>query len=64
MEPSSPLTERERAVLLLVAQGRTNRAIGHALEVSPRTVAKHLEHVYRKLDVSCRVQAVAHLGRQ
>jgi DNA-binding NarL/FixJ family response regulator len=63
MEPSSPLTERERAVLALVAEGRTNRAIGHALELSPRTVAKHLEHVYRKLDVSCRVQAVAHLDR-
>lgn len=61
MEPSSQLTERELAVLLLVAEGRTNRAIGHALEVSPRTVAKHLENAYRKLDVSCRVQAVAHL---
>ena len=53
------LTAREREVLLLVAEGRTNQAIGHALQVSPRTVAKHLEHAYRKLDVSCRVQAVA-----
>ena len=64
MEPSSPLTERERAVLLLVAQGRTNRAIGHALEVSPRTEAEHLQHVYRTLDVTCRVEAVAYLARQ
>jgi hypothetical protein len=38
-------------------QGRTNRAIAHALEVSPRTVAKHLEHIYRKLGVSSRAAA-------
>jgi DNA-binding NarL/FixJ family response regulator len=50
---------REREVLDLVAEGRTNAAIGHVLEVSPRTVAKHLEHAYRKLEVNCRVQAVA-----
>ncbi len=53
------LTAREREVLALVAEGRTNQAIGHALQVSPRTVAKHLENAYRKLDVTCRVQAVA-----
>ncbi|MCU1621341.1 MAG: liaR5 [Frankiales bacterium] len=53
------LTSREREVLDLVAEGRTNVAIGHVLEVSPRTVAKHLEHAYRKLQVNCRVQAVA-----
>ncbi|MDX6267883.1 MAG: hypothetical protein QOD70_2623 [Frankiales bacterium] len=53
------LTTRERQVLDLVAEGRTNQAIGHELQMSPRTVAKHLEHVYRKLEVSCRVQAVA-----
>jgi DNA-binding CsgD family transcriptional regulator len=52
------LTQREREVLALVAEGCTNQAIGHALEVSPRTVAKHLEHAYRKLEVSGRVQAV------
>lgn len=55
---SSVLTAREREVLELVAEGRTNQAIGHALALSPRTVAKHLEHSYRKLDVSCRTQAV------
>ena len=52
------LTEREREVLSLVALGRTNVAIGHALACSPRTVAKHLEHAYRKLDVTSRVEAV------
>jgi DNA-binding CsgD family transcriptional regulator len=53
------LSDRERAVLDLVALGRTNTAIAHALGVSPRTVAKHLEHTYRKLGVSSRAAAVA-----
>jgi DNA-binding CsgD family transcriptional regulator len=52
------LTEREIHVLRLAALGRTNAAIAHALDVSPRTVAKHLEHIYRKLDVSSRASAV------
>jgi len=52
------LTGRELRVLQLAALGRTNHAIAHALDVSPRTVAKHLEHVYRKLGVSSRAAAV------
>ena len=55
------LTNREREVLAMVAEGRTNQAIGHALDLSPRTVAKHLERAYRKMNVSCRVLAVAQL---
>jgi DNA-binding CsgD family transcriptional regulator len=51
------LTDREVRVLELAALGRTNTAIGHALDVSPRTVAKHLEHVYRKLGVPNRAAA-------
>lgn len=53
------LTDREVRVLELVALGRTNRAIARALDVSPRTVAKHLEHIYRKLDVTNRAAAAA-----
>ncbi len=56
-----PLTVRERQVVGLVARGRTNDAIAHELAVSPRTVAKHLEHVYRKLEVAGRAAAVARL---
>jgi DNA-binding CsgD family transcriptional regulator len=52
------LTEREIQILRLVADGRTNVSIAHALEVSPRTVAKHLEHIYRKFRVSSRAAAV------
>jgi DNA-binding CsgD family transcriptional regulator len=55
------LTDREAAILQLVAAGRTNRAIAHQLGLSPRTVAKHLEHVYRKLGVTSRAAAVSRL---
>jgi DNA-binding NarL/FixJ family response regulator len=50
-----------RSILRLVAAGRTNAAIAHALELSSRTVAKHLEHIYRKLKVSSRAAAVARM---
>lgn len=53
------LTTREHRVLELVAEGHTNQAIAHRLDVSPRTIAKHLEHTYRKLNVTSRAAAVA-----
>lgn len=55
---TADLTDREFAVLELAAQGRTNSSIARALDVSPRTIAKHLEHVYRKLGVTSRAAAV------
>ena len=55
------LTERELQILRLVADGRTNASIAHALGVSPRTVAKHLEHIYRKVRVSSRAAAVSRM---
>jgi DNA-binding CsgD family transcriptional regulator len=53
------LTERQRQVLSLAAEGLTDAAIGHRLDCSPRTVDKHLEHIYRRLGVSCRTAAIA-----
>lgn len=58
------LTATERAVLALVAEGLTNQAIGRRLTVSPRTVAKHLENIYRKLGVTNRAAAVAREAAQ
>jgi DNA-binding CsgD family transcriptional regulator len=55
------LTEREIQILRLVADGRTNASIARALDVSPRTVAKHLEHIYRKFGVSSRAAAVSRM---
>lgn len=51
------LTSREAEVLCWVAQGKRNAEIGHLLGVSPRTVQKHLEHIYGKLDVRTRTAA-------
>ncbi|MDM8178516.1 MULTISPECIES: DNA-binding response regulator [Marinobacter] len=53
------LTGRESDVLLWIANGKTNREIGQILEMSPRTVNKHLEQVFRKLGVENRTSAAA-----
>lgn len=52
------LTGRETCVLGLLAAGHSTQAIAHRLQCSPRTVNKHLEHLYRKLAVSDRLNAV------
>jgi DNA-binding NarL/FixJ family response regulator len=51
------LTEREREVLRLVAEGRDNAEIAHALYLSPTTVKRHVSAILSKLGVSNRVQA-------
>jgi DNA-binding response OmpR family regulator/DNA-binding CsgD family transcriptional regulator len=53
------VTKREAEVLYWVALGKTNRDIGEILELSPRTVNKHLEHIFTKLNVETRTAAVA-----
>jgi CheY-like chemotaxis protein/DNA-binding CsgD family transcriptional regulator len=53
------LTQRESEVMLWVTLGKTNRDIGEILELSPRTVNKHLEHVFVKLGVETRTAAVS-----
>lgn len=50
-----PLTGREQEIVALVAAGKTNVEIGILLEVSARTVQKHLENIFRKLGVETRM---------
>ena len=52
------LTEREREILAYAASGRGNKDIADQLCVSLDTVKTHLHHIYRKLGVSGRVEAV------
>jgi DNA-binding NarL/FixJ family response regulator len=63
-EPAHPLTDRELEVLRAAAQGLTNYDIAQQLTVSVRTVEAHLTHVYNKLGVSSRTEAVVHAMRQ
>lgn len=51
------LTQREAEVLHWVALGKTNSEVGGVLAMSPRTVNKHLEHIFQKLNVETRTAA-------
>jgi DNA-binding CsgD family transcriptional regulator len=57
------LTGREREVLDALAGGKTDRDIAEILGISPRTVHKHLQHIYEKLGVETRTAAVMRLMR-
>jgi two-component system response regulator DesR len=57
------LSERERDVLMLMAEGRTNPEIGEALHLSRHTVKEHSSAVYRKLGVRNRTEAVQRAQR-
>jgi DNA-binding NarL/FixJ family response regulator len=57
------LTPRETEVLSWLAKGKTNRDIAEILGMSPRTVNKHLEHVFEKLGVETRAAAAALASR-
>jgi len=50
-DPLAELTPREREVLALVAEGRTDRGIAEALWLSPKTVETHVRTIFRKLDL-------------
>ena len=57
--PATPagLTEREVEVLVLIARGRTNKQMAEALYISPKTVGRHVENIYSKINVSTRAAA-------
>ncbi len=74
-KPTSPeeafpeLTAREREILDLIARGHTNAKIAARLFVSPKTVGNHISHIFAKLQVADRAQAIirareAGLGRE
>lgn len=57
------LTPRETEVLSWLTKGKTNRDIADILGMSPRTVNKHLEHIFEKLGVETRTAAAAIAGQ-
>ena len=50
-DPLAELTAREREVLALMAEGRSNQGIGERLFLSPKTVETHVHRIFRKLDL-------------
>lgn len=56
--PTRPLTEREIEILRLIAKGLSNNEAARVLTLSRATVRTHLEHIYEKLEVTNRVEAV------
>ncbi|MHB8419282.1 MAG: response regulator [Myxococcales bacterium] len=57
-EDTPALTQREGEILELIAKGLSNTEAGHALGIAPATIRTHLEHIYAKLEVTNRVEAV------
>jgi LuxR family transcriptional regulator, maltose regulon positive regulatory protein len=55
---AEPLSARELDVLRLLSDGRSNAEIARDLFVEPSTVKTHLIHLYRKVNVSSRTQAI------
>jgi DNA-binding NarL/FixJ family response regulator len=53
-----PLSEREKEILQLIAKGVSNSEAARLLNVSKATIRTHLEHIYQKLEVTNRVEAV------
>jgi len=62
-QPVSPLTDREREVLALLAGGATNREIAAEMHLGAETVKKHASTIFRKLGVRNRTEA-AHRARE
>jgi NarL family two-component system response regulator LiaR len=61
---AEPLTEREAAVLRLIAHGRSNHQIADALGIGESTVSKHVSHILGKLHLASRTQAALYALRE
>lgn len=59
VKASLGLTFREAEILMWISRGKTNKEVGLILDTSPRTVNKHLEHIFEKLGVVTRAAAVS-----
>jgi two-component system, NarL family, response regulator NreC len=62
--PLNQLTEREREVLLRVAQGRTNQQIARELYMSVSTVKAHIRSIFRRFDLPSRTEAAVFAVRE
>jgi DNA-binding NarL/FixJ family response regulator len=58
MPPFEELTERERDILKLIAQGLTNTAIAERLSLSPKTIRNQVSIIFSKIQVADRSEAI------
>lgn len=56
------LTKREHEVFVLLSEGLQNKEIACKLHIAPHTVEQHLKHIYQKLEVRNRTEAIALFG--
>jgi len=63
-EKREPLSPQEERVLALVAEGKTNKEIAVALNLSEKTVGHYLENIFQKLQVTRRAQAAVYFTQQ
>lgn len=63
-DATEPLTDREREVLILVAQGKANKEIGSLLGISERTARTHVSNILGKLGLASRTQAALYAVRE
>lgn len=59
-----PLTPKEREILMLIAQGMSNRVIAHHLTLSINTIKTHRNHIYQKLNLTERSDLVSYALRR
>ncbi len=64
VDPVNLLTEQERAILQLVAQGDTNKQVGQKLHLAEKTVKHYMTNILQKLQVNNRVQAALIAAKQ
>jgi DNA-binding CsgD family transcriptional regulator len=57
------MTRRERDVVLLIAEGASNKAIARQLHISPHTVKSHVRNIMEKLELHTRLQIAAYAHR-
>ncbi len=62
--PVEPLSDQERRILALFAQGGNAPGIARKLKISPQTLRNHLHHINRKLRTHNRLEAVTHAQRR
>lgn len=63
-EQKDPLSPQEERVVALVAEGKTNKEIAAALNLSDKTVGHYLENIFQKLHVTRRAQAAVYFSQQ